>query len=109
MAAIACEVKVKVNLRERIDPADLPLLDFILENPREVTVTAADGLFNKLMWTAQGPSLREADKDLFRSVVRLFEVRNGVAHRGEWPDVEEAKDLVRTARRAFRWLDEASK
>jgi hypothetical protein len=107
MAAIACEVKVKVYLRDKTDPANLPLLDFILENPREVTVTAADGLFNKLMRTAQGRSLRDADKELFKSVVRLFEVRNAVAHRGEWPDVEEAKDLVRAAVRAFRWLDEA--
>ena len=109
MAAIACEVKIKVNLREKIDPANLPLIDFILENPREVTITAADGLFNKLIRTAQGRSLREADKDLFRSVVRLFEVRNGVAHRGEWPDVEEARDLVRAARRTFRWLDESGR
>ena len=49
MAAIACEVKVKMTLRERADPAQRPLLDFALDNPREVTVTAAYGLFDKLM------------------------------------------------------------
>ena len=106
MAAIACEIKVKENLRSRIDDDKLPLLDFILENPREVTVTAADGLFNTLMLVAQGRSLRTDNRDLFKKVVELFEVRNRVAHRGEWPDAEKARELVRAARSAFSWLDQ---
>jgi hypothetical protein len=105
MAAIACEVKVKAVLRQGIDPAREPLLDFILDNPREITLTAVDGLFNKLMLTAHGRSLRTDDKDLFKKVIRLFEVRNALAHRGERPDAEEFRDLVRAARQAFNWLD----
>jgi hypothetical protein len=105
MAAIACEIKVKENLRERIDEDKLPLLDFNLDSPREVTVTAADGLFNKLILLTQGRSLRVDDKDLFKRIVELFEVRNRVAHRGEWPDPEKARDLVRAARMTFVWLD----
>jgi hypothetical protein len=46
MAAIACEVKAKVNIRERAKPEQRQLIEYLLGNPREITVTAADGLFN---------------------------------------------------------------
>jgi hypothetical protein len=106
-AAIACEIKVKTNLRERIDPPRAELLDFILENPREVTLTAADGLFDKLMELVQGRSLRKADRDLFNEVKELFRTRNGIAHRGELPNLAAARRLTAAARRAFVWLDSA--
>jgi hypothetical protein len=105
MAAIACEVKAKAVLSERIDPARADLLEFILESPREVTVTAATTLFDKLIKRVQGRSLREEDKPLFREICELFEARNAVAHRAELPTVEESQRLVRAARRAFQWLD----
>jgi hypothetical protein len=108
MAAIACEVKAKFVLREGIPPEQAALLDYVLDNPREVTVTAADGLFNKVMMAAQGRSLRDDDRELFKRISRLFEVRNRVAHRGEWPATDEARELVRSARRAFEWLDRSN-
>jgi hypothetical protein len=106
MAAIACELKVKKSLRDRCPDDQADLLDFVLENPREITVTAADGLFDKLMEVAQGRSLRKADRELFKRIRRLFEVRNDIAHRGLAPAPEEASGLVRAARDAFTWLDE---
>jgi hypothetical protein len=55
MAAIACEVKAKAALREQATEAQRSLLDFALDSPREITVTAADGLFDKLMLATTGP------------------------------------------------------
>jgi hypothetical protein len=109
MAAIACELKVKKSLQERCPDDQADLLDFVLENPREITVTAADGLFDKLMEVAQGRSLRKADPELFKRIRRLFEVRNNIAHRGIAPASEEASGLVRAARDAFTWLDEENR
>ena len=98
MAAIACELKVKESLRDRCPDDQADLLDYVLENPREITVTAADGLFDKLMEVAQGRSLRRADGELFKRIRRLFEARNAIAHRGLAPAPEEASELVRAAR-----------
>jgi len=104
MAAIACEVKVKANLRERVPEDQAHLIDFILDN-REMTVSAAVGLFDKLMKTTQGRSLRESDLELFKDIARLFETRNAVAHHGKVPSIEEGRVLVEAADRAFNWLD----
>ncbi|HEX6699985.1 MAG TPA: hypothetical protein VF101_04570 [Gaiellaceae bacterium] len=104
-AAIACEVKVKRNLRERVHPDRADLLDFILENPREITVTAADTLFDKVMKITQGRSLRDSDRSLFREIKRLFEIRNAVAHRGEVPSITDARTGTKASRQTFAWLD----
>lgn len=105
MAAIACEIKAKANLRERSEPGQDALLDFILGNWREVNVTAANGLFHELIIKAQGRSLKHDDPELFKKINRLFTVRNDIAHQGVQPEIEEARDLVGAARGAFNWLD----
>jgi hypothetical protein len=105
MAAIACEVKVKEILRERATKAQRSLVDFALENPREITLTAADGLFNKLIFATLGRSLRQDDRQLFRDIEALYTARNRIAHRGLMPDEAEAGRVVRAARRSFTWLD----
>jgi hypothetical protein len=105
MAAIACEVKVKEILRNRATAAQRSLLDFALDNQREVTVTAANGLFDKLMLATLGRSLRLDDKKLFNDVVHLYKVRNDIAHHGIMPDAADADRVVRAARRCFIWLD----
>jgi hypothetical protein len=105
MAAIACEVKVKGNLRERASDEQKALIEYMLSNQREVTLTAAE-LFNKIMKASQGRSLRDADSKLFKEVTELFQLRNLVAHQGKPPTVEEARRLVGVAKRVFRWLDE---
>jgi hypothetical protein len=105
MAAIACEVKVKEVLRGRASPETLPLIDFALENPREITVSVAGGLFHKLMRTAHGRSLSDENNVLFHRIERLFTVRNSIAHRGVLPDAVETRQLVAAARQCFQWLD----
>ena len=105
MAAIACEVKVKAVLRQRATDAQRPLLDFALDNPREITITAADGLFDKLMLATLNHSLRKEDKQLFNDVQSLYRTRNAIAHHGRMPNEAEAGRVVRAARRCFIWLD----
>lgn len=105
MAAIACEVKVKETLRRCATDAQQSLVDFALDNPREVTVTAADGLFDKLMLATLGRSLRKDDKPLFTDIQRLYTVRNAIAHRGVMPGESDVGRVVRAARRCFMWLD----
>jgi hypothetical protein len=105
MAAIACEVKVKAVLREKATVAQRSLLDFALDSPREITVTAADGLFDKLMLATVGQSLRLDDKELFKDIQLLYKVRNRIAHSGVMPDEAETGHVVRAARRCFIWLD----
>lgn len=103
MAAIAAEIKVKAFLREHASDEQRPLVDFILKNHREVTVTAVDGLFDKLMKTALGRSLREEDMPLFKRVRALFELRNDIAHAGARASRGDA-EAVRAATDAFAWL-----
>jgi hypothetical protein len=103
LAAIALETKVKVRLRDLAKPANLPLLDFILANPRDVSVSAAV-LFDRVLQCAAGRSLRIENKALFKRLERLFEVRNKLAHRGIKPSDVEAKDGVFAAREVFAWL-----
>ena len=104
MAAIACEVKVKATLRDRASEAQRPLLDFALDHPHEITVSAAGGLFNSLMLATLGRSLSRDDNRLFRDIERLYTVRNAIAHHGRMPD-EADVGRVRAARRCFIWLD----
>jgi hypothetical protein len=105
LAAVATEVKVKRTLRRVASSDKLALIDNILENPREVSVAAVN-LFHTTMNATIGRSLKQDDLSLFKAISRLFEVRNGVAHRGEQPSAEEARTLVSAAVRACRWLDE---
>jgi hypothetical protein len=105
MAAIACEVKVKTTLRERVAPAQRSLLDFALDNPREVAVTAAYGLFDKLMLATLGKSLRVDNRSLFRDIEHLYKVRNQIAHHGAVPTESDTRRAVRGARQCFTWLD----
>lgn len=105
MAAIACEVKVKGVLRVLATEETRPLLDYALDNPREVTVTAATGLFDKLMLATTQRSLRLDDRPLFKEIDEMYKVRNRIAHSGLMPDEAEAGRVVRAARRCFTWLD----
>lgn len=107
MAAIACELKVKQTLRTCAGD-HWPLVELILDNPRDVSVAAAN-LFHKGMKATTGRSLQEEEAGLHRAVTRLFEVRNRVAHGGAMPDPREARELVIAAAAAFRWLDDVSR
>jgi hypothetical protein len=104
VAAVAVEVKTKATLR-RVTSADkAALVDLILDNPRDVSVAAVN-LLHRTMEASIGRSLQKDDPALFRAADRLFIVRNGIAHRGEAPTGEEARELVDAAVRIFDWLD----
>lgn len=105
IAAIACEVKVKDTLRLKVPPDRRPLVDLLLENPRDWSI-AALALFDKATDAALGRSLRTDHREVYKDVCRLFELRNRIAHRGEKPDDTEASRVVLAARQVFRWLDE---
>ncbi len=104
-AAIACEVKVKDILRQKVPTDRQSLVDLLLENPRDWSV-AAPALFDKATDAALGRSLRTDHRETYENVRKLFELRNRIAHRGEKPDETEASRVVLAARQVFRWLDE---
>jgi hypothetical protein len=104
IAAIACEVKVKDTLRQKVPPDRRSLVDLLLENPRDWSI-AALALFDKATDAALGRSLRTDHREVYKDVCRLFELRNRIAHRGEKPDETEASRVVRAGRQVFRWLD----
>jgi hypothetical protein len=103
MAAMACELLIKTALRELSDPKDRLWVDLIINNPRDVSVTAAN-LWHQAMKAATGHSLSEENGALFERLDRLISRRNGVVHRGLNVDSTEAKDLVGAAVEAFDWL-----
>jgi hypothetical protein len=106
LAAIAAEVKIKETLVILAAPEQRPVLDLVLENPRDWSMAAAS-LFDKALKAVAGVSLREEDKPLYKGVDDLFVHRNRFAHRG---DVTLDESLVRkdlqAARRVFDWLDD---
>jgi hypothetical protein len=105
IAAIACEVKVKDTLRQKVPQDRRSLVDLLLENPRDWSI-AALALFDKATDAALGRSLRTDQRNVYKDVCKLFEMRNRIAHRGEKPDEAEASRVVLASRQVFRWLDE---
>jgi hypothetical protein len=106
LAAISAEVKIKETLACLATPEQRPVLDLVLENPRDWSMAAAS-LFDKALKAVAGVSLRDEDRELYKAVDGLFVHRNRFAHRG---DLTLDKDLIRkdlqAARRAFDWLDQ---
>lgn len=105
LAAIATEVKVKETLMAVCSPEQRPLVQLILENPRDVSV-AASSLFDKGLKAVAGVSLRDEDRELYKAVTRLFEDRNRFAHKGD-VTIEESliREDLQAARRVATWLD----
>jgi hypothetical protein len=103
VAAIASEIKVKTDIRTRCKPEQEALIRYLLDERR---ATGARPLFHEIIRRSQGRSLLESDALLFDRIRRLFERRNQIAHSGVVPPADEAGELVRAARAAFRWLDE---
>ena len=103
-AAIAVEIKTKATLREKAPASLRPLLDVVLDNPRDYTLAVA-GLLHLPMKAALARSLQEDDRDLYRAVEKLFRTRNDIAHRGRFPKVEDAREAVVTASKVVAWLE----
>jgi hypothetical protein len=105
LAAIAAEVRIKETLRESASSELRPLLDIVLDSPRDVSI-APGQLLDKPLKAVTGASLREADKPLFKRITeKLFPLRNRVAHYGYSPAAQEARDAVATVTDLFAWLD----
>ena len=97
---------MKTALRGKAAVGQRPLVDLIIDNPRDVTIAAVNH-FDRLCKSITGRSLKE-DKEnhgLWKALAALFEARNAVAHRGFEPTPEEAQRHVQTAVDAFGWLD----
>lgn len=91
-AAIACEVKAgEVLLADRRSRKS--------EKPKIV----AD-LFDRRVKNAVGRSLLTDNAELHGRIEKLFQLRNGIAHRGEKPATVDAKDVVAAAEDLFGWL-----
>lgn len=104
IAAVACEVKIKTTLQTLATPAQEPFVQLLLENPRDWTL-AASALVNKPLDIVAGASLKDADKELYKRIIKLFERRNAFAHKGKTPTEAEARDGVQASRLLFAWLD----
>jgi hypothetical protein len=104
VAAVACEVKIKNVLQELATDVQAPLVELVLENPRDWSM-AASALFHKPLRAITGSSLKDVDPQLYGRVRGLFERRNALAHRGHAPAFADAFDAVKAAREVFTWLD----
>jgi len=103
LAAIACETKIKSVLR-RLAGNKQKLVDLLIENPRDYSL-AAEALFTKALDAIADTSLRNAQPNLHKSITKLFQIRNKIAHRGYIPSIDEASPVVNAANEAFTWLD----
>jgi hypothetical protein len=106
LAAVACEAHAKQVLLTRVVGTAQPLLEVFLRKPRIFQEPAVE-LFGEVAKAVIGKSLKDKDddRDLWRTLVRLFEVRNRMAHVADGPSIEEARRLIRAARQAIEWLD----
>jgi hypothetical protein len=100
LAAIACELKIKTTMREKVETSRLPLVDAVVRSQRPIV-----GLLDGPLLGALGVSLKADDKDLYEKIDRLFQLRNGVAHRGEPVASDDANGAIAAAQVLFRWLD----
>jgi hypothetical protein len=100
LAAIACELKIKTTMREKVETSRLPLVDAVIRSQRPIV-----GLLDGPLLGALGVSLKTEDKDLDEKIDRLFQLRNAVAHRGEPAASDDANVAIGAAQVLFRWLD----
>jgi hypothetical protein len=49
-------------------------------------------------------SLKHEDPALLAQIRTMFELRNGLAHRGNRATIEQARNVVTTGDAAFAWL-----
>ncbi len=103
-AAAACEMRAKEVLRAITEGQALSVVNFLLDNPRSFPHAARE-LFSGVAKAVAGRSLRDENRDLFKKLVSLFEMRNKLAHRGTVLTESESADHVRTAIAVFGWLE----
>jgi hypothetical protein len=100
LAAIACELKSKTTMRDKVAFERLPLVESVIRTFRPT----AD-LLDQPMLGALGVSLATHDPDLYGAIRELFTMRNRIAHHGQDPQEAKANEAIRAASRLFEWLD----
>jgi hypothetical protein len=107
LAAIGCEAAVKTALREGANTDQLPLVELLLDRPRDFSVAAA-ALFDEPCRLVLGRSLKTDDSQLFKKVWRLFEDRNKIVHRAldALRPPSDLRDEIAAAAAAVSWLEE---
>jgi len=106
LAATGCEAAVKTALRAGANTDQLPLVELLLDRPRDFSVAAA-ALFDEPCRVVLGRSLKTDNSQLFQKVWRLFEDRNKIVHRA-LDKIRPPPDLrgeVAAAAAAVSWLE----
>lgn len=101
IAAAAAEIKAKATMREKVPASRAELLDLVLRR-----VSNLQQLLDGPLPAALNVSLKEINRELYDKVSQLGQLRNGVVHRGERVEEDEAWRLVMGAQLLFDWLDE---
>lgn len=106
LAAIGCEVAMKSALTEHASAAHAPLVDLLLDHPRDFSLAAAN-LFHQPSLIVLGRSLKQDNHKLFKRVQSLFEDRNRIAHRAfeGLSTTDVLRDEIDAAKEALRWLE----
>lgn len=111
LAAMACELKIKNTLVRLARPDQQELVEFILKNYRDVAY-ALIHLYDSGLKAVCGRSLREDDRELYKRINELFEIRNAIVHRGgtsqytpDEGDIAKWTNYLRHARSAFEYLE----
>jgi hypothetical protein len=100
IAAIAAEIKSKLTIRQKIDPAKSELLNLVLDR-----VSNLPKLLDTVLEAAFSISLRTSEPQLYEKMQRLNILRNHVVHRGIRVEQAEGRQLVVAAGQLFDWLD----
>lgn len=102
VAAVACEVRVKRELRNRAVPENTELVEMVLRRRSNLPELLDE------VWTATGgTSLRHADKELFTHVTTLAAQRNRIVHVGApHPTLSSHLNPAQIAQFLFDWLDQ---
>ncbi|MBC3843400.1 hypothetical protein GXW82_33790 [Streptacidiphilus sp. 4-A2] len=104
-AAIACELKIKAALVDLADSRQRDLVDLMIGKSREFAL-AVSALYDKGIRAVAGKSMKDDERELYKLVVKLFEDRNVIAHRGESPPMDVVRNHVQTAELAFAWINQ---
>lgn len=103
LVAMACESKARRVLMERVSQEMEPLLTVLFDKPRVFQHPASD-LFDHVGEAVLERSLRKDDNVLWKEVVRIFELRNQMAHRGREPARSDVGPLIVAGYKVFDWL-----
>jgi len=103
LVAMACESKARRVLMDRVSEEMEPLLTVLFDKPRVFQEPAKD-LFDHIANAVLGRSLRADDGALWKQIVKVFELRNRMAHRGTEPARSEVGPLIVAGYKVFDWL-----